>query len=96
MAERTTNPYATSDWNTLVEVSPAYGRDYNNQAEVMKDWMEDLDFVVESVTCPWVGMNTSRSNCIDLDVKQVMVRYGGGTKQLMVVPGREKRARQQR
>lgn len=28
----------------MLEVIPAYGRDYRNQADVKKAWMDNLDF----------------------------------------------------
>lgn len=62
----------------FIEVVPAYGRDYKNQAEVKKDWNADKDFQ-DTVT----GSYTNKSDCKNLGLS-VIVRYSRQMKVMQV------------
>lgn len=52
-----------------VEVVPAYGRDYANQAQIKKDWNADKDF-----QDPSTGRYLNRSDATNAGLK-VIIRY---------------------
>lgn len=61
------------DWIT---VTPAYGRDYKNKAEVFADWDADKDF---RETASGSYVNKSGADALGL---KVIIRYGKGMKNL--------------
>jgi len=60
-----------------LEVRPAYGRDYKNQAEVLAAWNADKDFSVTE-GAPY-GVSTNRADLVRMkargEVSGVIVRY---------------------
>ncbi len=58
-----------------ITVTPAYGRDYKNKSEVLNDWGNGKDFVVNSYGGSNVYINkTDAEN--HLKPVQINVRYG--------------------
>jgi len=54
-------------------LTPAYGKDYRNKAEVKAAWEAGKDFVIASVG-PWMGAYVSRRELQGKEV-QVSIRY---------------------
>ena len=66
-----------------IELSPAYGRDYKSQKEVMADWRAGKDFVIQSY--PNTGRYCSIRDVESGTIKgSVAIRYKRMT-QVMVV-----------
>lgn len=67
---------------TWMELSPAYGRDYKNQQEVLADWKANKDFSVNEGG-PY-GVKTNRTDLEAMkergEVSGVIVRYARGMK----------------
>lgn len=61
-----------------IEVEPAYGRDYKNQAQVKADWNADKDFR-ETVSGSYI--NKSGAKALGL---KVIVRYANRLKVMQV------------
>jgi len=40
---------------SYLTVVPAHGRDYSSKAAVMKDWADNMDFLVMDMSSPWDG-----------------------------------------
>jgi len=57
----------------IIEVMPAYGRDYKSQAEVKKDWNANLDFRA------YTGQYINKSDAKRLGYS-VIVRYAKQSK----------------
>ena len=55
--------------STYLEVIPAYGRDYNNKKDAIKDWKDGKDFI-DSVTRSYVGKEYA-----DREGLTVLIRY---------------------
>lgn len=64
--------------STWIEVVPAYGRDYKNQASAKKDWNADLDF-----RDPESGSYVNKSGAKALGLK-VIIRYDRNMKVMSV------------
>lgn len=61
-------------------VTPAYGRDYKNKAEVLKDWNDEKDFILQPRGCYINRQQTKKGEMISIRyAKQmkVMVVEGG-------------------
>lgn len=61
-----------------IEVTPAFGRDYKNQAQVKADWNADKDFRETSS-----GSYINKSGAAALGLK-VIVRYANNLKVMQV------------
>lgn len=56
----------------MVTLVPAYGRDYKSKKEVIKDWEENKDFIIQTIGHPYDGKVANRS---DLAGESVKIRY---------------------
>jgi len=64
-----------SEW---IEVEPAYGRDYTNQAAAKKDWNDGKDFR-DTFSGRYVGKGYADANGL-----KVIIRYAKGLKVVSV------------
>ena len=56
-----------------INVLPAYGRDYKNKKEILKDYLENKDFQVSDITNhPYLN----KSDCLKMGIACLIVRYG--------------------
>jgi hypothetical protein len=55
-------------------LTPAYGRDYESSQDVLKDWLKDKDFVINSMR-PVSGTYTNRRDLEQMQITQVNVRW---------------------
>ena len=63
-------------------LTPAYGRDYKSQKEVMADVEANKDFIIRDITSPLDGKPASPS---DFKGQTVQIRYGRSLAKVMVV-----------
>ena len=55
-----------------INVLPAYGRDYKNKKEILKDYLENKDFQVSGITNhPYLN----KSDCLRMGIACLIVRY---------------------
>tara|TARA_B100001029_G_C14864669_1_gene341023 strand:+ start:201 stop:434 length:234 start_codon:yes stop_codon:yes gene_type:complete len=55
-----------------INVLPAYGRDYKNKKEILKDYLENKDFQVLGITNhPYLN----KSDCLRMGIACLIVRY---------------------
>lgn len=61
----------------FVTLTPAYGRDYKNKKEVLKDWNGNKDFIINCITHPYDGkpMNKEQAE----KGEQYNIRYRNNT-----------------
>lgn len=57
---------------------PAYGRDYANKADIVRDWAANKDFVIADMSSRWDGRPINREQTSPADT--IQVRYRGLTK----------------
>ena len=65
-----------------VTLTPAYGRDYKSQKEVLADWNADKDFMINCVMHPADGRYINKSSAPKEDTYNI--RYAKNTKVLPV------------
>lgn len=70
--------------SNYVNVKPAYGRDYTNQAAVKKDWKDGKDFIVTDFLSPYYGRYINVEDAKREGVK-VIVRYAREQKVVQVL-----------
>ena len=58
----------------MLQVVPAYGRDYKSRADVLGAWNAGRDFQIADLHHPWDG---SYVNKADYQAGQLKVRYDG-------------------
>ena len=52
---------------------PAYGRDYKNKKEILKDYLENKDFQISDITNhPYLN----KSDCLRMGIACLIIRYG--------------------
>ena len=68
---------------------PTYGRDYRSQKSVQRDFMRDMDFVIQDMSSLWDGKLCNRSGLIKHGIKQVDIRYNGLRSSLAIEVNRE-------
>jgi hypothetical protein len=56
----------------MLTMIPAYNRDYREPHQVLADFLEDKDFMICDVSCPFNGKYANRS---DLKEEEVKIRY---------------------
>ena len=57
-----------------VSISPIYGRDYKSKAQVREALMNNLDFIVRDISCPWNGKWCNLKD-LKADYKFIKIRY---------------------
>ena len=57
-----------------VTLTPAYGRDYKNKQDVINDFNNDLDFIINDFSSPWDGKSANK-NDLKGYYKSVKIRY---------------------
>ena len=62
----------------MVTLTPAYGRDYKSQAEVLAHFDEGKDFVINCIFDKWDGKVCNLMDLVEGGYKQVKFRYRGG------------------
>ena len=62
------------------DATPAYGRDYKNQKDVLRDWHSDKDFMIHS------GLQSTYTNKADMAGQghRLILRYANGMKTMML------------
>ena len=68
-----------------VTLTPAYGRDYKNKKDVLRDWKEGKDFTIASMMHPYNGKYTSIRDHASLG--SVSIRYKN-SQEIVVVGGK--------
>ena len=55
-----------------INVLPAYGRDYKNKKEILKDYLENKDFEVSDISNKG---KINKSDCLKMGIACLIVRY---------------------
>jgi hypothetical protein len=63
-----------------ITVTPAYGRDYRNQAEIERDWEAGKDFTITDISSRWNGSAINKEDAVSGGITEVNVRYQGNRK----------------
>ena len=58
----------------MITLVPAYGRDYKSKKEVMKDFNENKDFIINDISSRWDGKPANKNDLIK-DHDEVKIRY---------------------
>ena len=72
---------------STVILTPAYGRDYKNKAQVTNDWKDGKDFIIRNITDPYEGKPCSIRDTKflkDAGYTHAQIRYARLTKLIMV------------
>ena len=56
-----------------INVLPAYGRDYKNKKEILKDYLDNRDFEVSDISNKG---KINKSDCLKMGIACLIVRYG--------------------
>lgn len=56
-------------------VVPAYGRDYTNGKEAVKDWEAGKNFIVSNVFDRYDGKPINKADALRAGIREVMIRY---------------------
>ena len=56
-----------------INVLPAYGRDYKNKKEILKDYLDNKDFEVSDISNKG---KVNKSDCLRYGVACLIIRYG--------------------
>ena len=62
-------------------LTSAYGRKYKTKADVIRDYEQGKDFILNDVTSPWHGKYCS---CRDFIGRRVELRYGKINQHLII------------
>lgn len=65
-------------------LTPAYGRDYRNQKEVVEAFKDNRDFVIHDISSPYDGRYANREDLINTEYTHVNIRYAKLRKVLQV------------
>lgn len=76
---------------------PAFGRDYKSKAEVMKDWNDNRDFIIQDISSRWDGKPANKQDFENdpTSPSEVNIRYKKLT-MVMVVKIQKKDIKNQR
>ena len=55
-----------------INVLPAYGRDYKNKKEILKDYLANKDFEVSDISNK---VKINKSDCLRMGIACLIVRY---------------------
>ena len=55
-----------------INVLPAYGRDYKNKKEILKDYLDNKDFEVSDISNKG---KINKSDCLRMGIACLIVRY---------------------
>ena len=65
-------------------LTPAYGRDYKSQKEVLADFNSDKDFIYNNITSPDDGRYVNKADLLKGTEQCVWIRYGKLRKVMVV------------
>jgi hypothetical protein len=65
-------------------LTPAYGRDYADEAAVIRDWVAAKDFKVATIVSPYCGKYTSVRDLAKFPGEQVKIRFDKLTRFILV------------
>lgn len=65
-------------------LTPAYGRDYRSQKQVLADWNSDKDFIINDLSDPYDGKPCNKTDLKRAGKTFVQIRYNNLTKVLGV------------
>jgi len=61
---------------SYLTVVPAHGRDYSSKAAVMKDWADNMDFLVMDMSSPWDGKPINKQDADNAgNLRAINIRY---------------------
>lgn len=69
---------------TLINLIPAYGRDYKSKKAVLKDWEDGKDFIIAQFGDPGDGKPVNKPDAENLPPADYKIRYDGLKKLLIV------------
>lgn len=61
-------------------ILPAYGRDYKNKNDILKDWEDNKDFQICDVSSVFNGSYVNKREAEQFDLQEFNVRYAKKTK----------------
>jgi hypothetical protein len=56
-------------------LTPAYGKDYNSQREVLEAFNAGKDFVINDISSPHDGRYVNKPQLIETNIDRVTIRY---------------------
>lgn len=59
----------------ILQVSPAYGRDYTNEKQVLEDLRKERDFIIRDITNKWDGCPCNVRDVRRGEYTHLKVRY---------------------
>ena len=63
----------------MITLIPAYGRDYKNKKDVLTDWDNGKDFIIQAIMHPYDGRPANKRD-MATECNSVMLRYQKLTK----------------
>lgn len=71
----------------LIELVPAYGRDYKSRVDVLAAYHAGKDFIIASVGNRWCGKPVNKEQIVESGYAPVKIRYSALRKVLIVPAG---------
>lgn len=65
----------------MIQLTPAYGRDYDSKKALLADWENNMDFIIADVSNRWFGKPANKR---DLTNESVKIYYANESKYVLI------------